>query len=67
MKRRYYAALGLLFLASLTACGQVGTEIETYRDPQTGNCYVEIHKNNQGRDRDDKYPIPCLITEMETP
>jgi hypothetical protein len=68
MKHRYYAILGLLFLASLTACGTDGVEIETYRDPETDLCYVEVHENISGdNDRDAKYAIPCLITEVEAP
>lgn len=63
MKHRYYAILGLLFLASLTACGTDGTVVETYRDPKDDTCYVELHVNVQGgEDSDYKAPIPCLIT-----
>lgn len=61
-----YTILAALGLACLTACGTDGTEVETYRDPVTDVCYVEIHRNvRAGADDDSKYAIPCLITNPE--
>jgi hypothetical protein len=62
MKYRYYAVLGLLFLASLTACGNDGVEIETYHDPSVDACFAELHVNKHGDSDDDyKFAIPCVI------
>jgi hypothetical protein len=62
MKYRYYAILGLLFLASLTACAGDGMEVENYYDPEADACFVEMHINEgMNPDEDYKFAMPCVI------